>query len=104
LAAHGASRSNLLSGDAESATLTLSRLSREGAVPYRALLAPWRVARPLAGMLADVARELRASLLQRLRDERPRVGRGGVYPLLRACVTVALRDLLVATLVRDGLA
>jgi hypothetical protein len=101
LAPHGASRGNLVSGDAESAVLTLSRLSREGAVPYRALLHPWRAARTLAGILADVARELRASLLQRLRDERPRVGRGGVYPLLRACVTVALRDLTVATLLRD---
>jgi hypothetical protein len=101
LAPHGASRGNLVSGDAESAVLTLSRLSREGAVPYRAFLHPRRLARTLAGMLADVARELRASLLQRLRDERPRVGRGGVYPLLRACVTVALRDLTVATLLRD---
>jgi hypothetical protein len=82
--------------------LTLSQLSRECAAPYGAFLRdPRRVARTMAQLLADVVLELRAARWQRLRDERPRVGRGGAYPLLRAFTTVALRDLTVAALLRD---
>ena len=39
--------------------------------------------------------------VQRRRDVRPRVHRGGVYPLLRAFTTVLTRDVIIATIVGD---
>ena len=50
---------------------------------------------------ADVWHELAAALRQRRRDVRPRVSRGGAYPLLRAATTVVLRDVAVQALVGD---
>ena len=40
---------------------------------------------------------MRQAAAQRRRDVRPRVHRGGVYPLLRAFTTVLTRDVIVAT-------
>jgi hypothetical protein len=39
--------------------------------------------------------------LQVVRDEQPRVGRGGTYPILRAVITALLRELSLSALVGD---
>jgi hypothetical protein len=53
--------------------------------------------------IADVWHELTAAASQRRNDVRPRVRRGGAYPLLRAFTTVVLRDVAIQTLVGDVL-
>jgi hypothetical protein len=57
--------------------------------------------RTLIGVLADAAREVHQAAVQRRRNVRPRVHRGGIYPLLRAFTTVLTRDVIVATVIGD---
>ena len=87
LADGGASRGNLLSGEAEEAILTVSRMDAEKrANPgYRAFLANgFNVTRLLVLYLWEVVLEWVAAARQKRRDVRPRGHRGGVYPFLRA--------------------
>src|SRR5204863_3110835 len=98
LAGGGTSRGNLLSGGAESALLTVSRLAdeRRANPGYRSFLANGsNVTRTLVLFGWEVALELVAAARQRRRDVRPRGHRGGTYPLLRAALCVAVRDLIV---------
>ncbi|HET9938415.1 MAG TPA: phage holin family protein [Gaiella sp.] len=100
----GASRGNLLSGEADHALLTASRVSEEKkANPgYRAFFANgFNVTRTLVLILWEVVLELVASARQRRRDVRPRGHRGGIYPLLRAGMCVAVRDLTVYAVLSD---
>ncbi len=100
----GASRGNLFSGEADAVILTVSRMSAEKrANPgYRAFLANgFNVTRTLVLFCWELAIERVAAIQQRRRDVRPRGERGGRYPLIRAAVCVAVRDLIVFGVLTD---
>jgi uncharacterized membrane protein YvlD (DUF360 family) len=104
LAAGGASRGNMFSGDAPHCSATMSVLrdrQRSNAREYFAYFAdPYGFSRTIALYVWDVLLELRAARRQRKRGEE-RVYRGGLYPLMRGAITVVMRDLNVATLFGD---
>jgi uncharacterized membrane protein YvlD (DUF360 family) len=100
----GASRGNLLSGEAEETILTVSRTDAEkGANPgYRAFLANgFNVTRALVLFLLEVGIEIAAAARAARRDVRPRGHRGGVYPLMRGAMCVIVRDLVVFGVLTD---
>ena len=100
----GASRGNLLSGEADETILTVSRFDRErGANPgYRAFLANgFNATRVLVLFGWEIALELTASARAIRRDVRPRGHRGGIYPLMRATMCVMVRDLVVFGVLGD---
>jgi len=104
LVAGGTSRGNLLSGEAESALMTVSRLAEERAPNpgYRAFLAnSANVTRTVVLCTWEVALELVAAARQRRRDVQPRGHRGGIYPLLRATMCVFVRDLVSFAVLQD---
>ena len=100
----GASRGNLLSGEADEVILTVSRMDAEKrANPgYRAFLANgFNVTRELVLFTWEVALEYTAAIRQRRRQVVPRGKRGGRYPYLRAAVCVVVRDLIVFGVLTD---
>jgi uncharacterized membrane protein YvlD (DUF360 family) len=107
LHADGASRANILSGDAPHSMLTMStalRRRRPIGKDYAAYFArPYAVARTFVLVLAEVARERRAARSQVRDDVRPRMARSRSYALVRAWGTVIQRDLQVAAVVGDVL-
>ncbi|MBQ0994974.1 MULTISPECIES: phage holin family protein [Streptomyces] len=111
LAADGASRGNLFSGGADEQALVLSiatrRRSRENRsrAGYFAYFSdPANAVRTALSFVAEVGREIGQSTRARARKVRPRVGRGGLYPLIRAFATVVERDVVVAAVMGDMLA
>ena len=108
LHADGASRANILSGDAPHSMLTMStalRRRRPIGRDYGAYFAqPYAVARTFVLALADVGRERRAARGQVRDDVRPRMERSLSYAFVRAWGTVVQRDLQVAAVVGDVLA
>ncbi len=111
LSADGASRGNLFSGGADEQALVLSiatrRRSREtrSRSGYFAYFSdPANAVRTALSFVAEVGRESGQSTRARLRKERPRVGRAGLYPLVRAFATVVERDVVVAAVMGDMLA
>jgi uncharacterized membrane protein YvlD (DUF360 family) len=104
----GASRANILSGDAVHSMLTMSTvLSRRRPIgrDYSAYFArPYAVAKTLTAMLAEYARERHAQASQRRREVQPSIHRSRRYALLRAFATVIQLDLQVAAVVGDMLA
>jgi uncharacterized membrane protein YvlD (DUF360 family) len=104
LADGGASRGNLLSGDAEETILTVSRMEAEkGANPgYRAFLANGsNVTRALVLFVWEVVLEWTAAIRAARRDVRPRGHRGGSYPFLRGALCVIVRDAIVFGVLTD---
>ncbi|MGH3041028.1 MAG: phage holin family protein, partial [Gaiellaceae bacterium] len=104
LANGGASRGNLLSGEADHLILTVSKLQAEKkANPgYRAFLSNgFNVTRALVLFFWEVILEITASARQRRRDVRPRGHRGGLYPFMRAAMCVVVRDLIVYGVLAD---
>jgi uncharacterized membrane protein YvlD (DUF360 family) len=103
----GASRANILSGDATHSLLTMSTvLERRPPIgrDYAAYFArPYGVARTLVLVLADLARERFAYRRQRRDDVRPRIARPWSYAVVRAWAVVIQRDLQVASVVGDML-
>jgi uncharacterized membrane protein YvlD (DUF360 family) len=100
----GTSRGNLLSGEADAALLTASRVAEEKkANPgYRIFLADGsNVTRTFVLGLWEILLELVAAKRQQRRDVRPRGHRGGIYPLLRAGMCVFIRDLVVFSVLQD---
>ena len=100
----GASRGNLLSGEADDVILTVSRMDAEKkANPgYRAFFANgFNVTRALVLFFWEVILEWTAALRAIRRDVRPRGHRGGIYPLLRAAMCVIVRDLIVYGVLTD---
>jgi uncharacterized membrane protein YvlD (DUF360 family) len=100
----GASRGNLLSGEADHMILTVSRLDaeRRSNPGYRAFLANgFNVMRALVLFGWEVILEVSASSRAKRRDIRPRGHRGGAYPLLRAALCVVVRDLIVYGVLTD---
>src|SRR5262249_12907587 len=104
LANGGASRGNLLSGDADLMILTASRAEAEKQpnTGYRAFFANgFAVMRTLTLFAWEIILELRGAERQRRNDVRPRGHRGGVYPFLRAALCVVVRDLITFGVISD---
>jgi uncharacterized membrane protein YvlD (DUF360 family) len=106
LHAGGASRANILSGDATHSLLTMStvldvRRGKIGADYYAYFSSPYNVSRTLLLALAEIVRERRAAGQQRRRDVHPRIHRGWSYAVMRAWATIVQRDLQVETVVAD---
>jgi uncharacterized membrane protein YvlD (DUF360 family) len=100
----GASRGNLLSGEADQVILTVSRFDEEKrANPgYRAFFANgFNVTRALVLFFWEVILEWTAAIRAARRDVRPRGHRGGIYPLMRAAMCVIVRDLVVFGVLTD---
>jgi uncharacterized membrane protein YvlD (DUF360 family) len=100
----GASRGNLLSGEADETILTVSRseAERRANPGYRAFLANgFNVTRAFVLFWWEVVLELTAAARASRRDVRPRGHRGGVYPLMRAAMCVIVRDLIVFGVLTD---
>ncbi|WP_063785904.1 phage holin family protein [Streptomyces sp. MMG1533] len=111
LTADGASRGNLFSGGADEQALVLSiatrRRSREtrSRAGYFAYFSdPANAVRTAMSFVAEAGREIGQSTRARARKVRPRVGRGGLYPFIRAFATVVERDVVVAAVTGDMLA
>ena len=105
LHADGASRANILSGDAPHSMLTMStamRRRRPLGRDYAAYFAaPYAVIRTFVMALVEIARERRAAGRQRRRDVRPRIDRSRTYALAAAWATVVQLDLQVAAVIGD---
>jgi hypothetical protein len=100
----GASRGNLLSGEADEVILTVSRMEAEKrANPgYRAFFSNgFNVTRALVLFGWEVLLEWTAAIRAARRDVRPRGHRGGIYPLLRGAMCVIVRDLVVFGVLTD---
>jgi len=102
---NGASRGNLFSGDAPDSLLTCATLmypaqrnTRQYFLFYSNL---YNLARTAALFVADFFHEIFAATWQLLRNERPRVRRFGVYPLVRSATTSILRELSTFTVAGD---
>ncbi|MFE6407158.1 phage holin family protein [Streptomyces sp. NPDC057837] len=111
LTVDGASRGNLFGGGADQQALVLSiatrrrsreNRSRDGYFAY--FSDPANAVRTALSFVAEVGREIGQSTRARLHKERPRVSRGGLYPLVRAFATVVERDVVVAAVTGDMLA
>jgi len=104
LAVDGASRGNMFSGDAPRCSATMSVIrdrQRSRAREYFAYFAdPYGFTRTIALYFWDALSELRAARRQRRRGAE-HVDRGGLYPWMRAAITVVMRDLNVAILMGD---
>jgi uncharacterized membrane protein YvlD (DUF360 family) len=104
LADGGASRGNLLSGEADHMILTVSRMDAEKrANPgYRAFFANgFNVVTVLVLFFWEVVLEWSAAGRAKRRDIRPRGHRGGLYPFMRAALCVVVRDLIVYGVLSD---
>ena len=104
LVAGGVSVGNLVSGDAPRSLFTFSTASLRNRPPKDLLglfANPYGVARIVTLMLRELAAERWWALRQRLRDEQPRIKRDAQVRATRAGVTIALRDLSVATLMAN---
>ena len=104
LANGGASRGNLLSGEADETILTVSRLDAEkGANPgYRAFFADGvNVTRALVLFFWEVLLEWTAALRSVRGDVRPRGHRGGAYPFVRGTMCVLVRNAIVFGVLTD---
>ena len=107
LFADGASRANIVSGDAPHSLLTMStalRRDRPGRIgqDYFAYFAnPYNITRTIVLVAREVVSELWSASRQRRLDIRPRIHRGASYALIRAWATVIQRDLQVNSLVAD---
>jgi len=104
LAAAGTSRGNMFSGDAPRCAATMSMVrdrTRSKFSDFFAYFAdPYGFMRTITLSLADIFSERRAAARQR-RSGAPHVDRGRFYPLIRATITVVMRDLTVAMLMAD---
>src|SRR5688572_24268322 len=100
----GASRGNLLSGEAEDVILTVSRMEEEkkSNPGYRAFFANGdNATRTLVLFAWEVILEWTAALRAIRRDVQPRGHRGGIYPLMRGALCVFVRDLIVSGVLTD---
>ncbi len=100
----GASRGNLLSGEASEQILTVSRIEAEKrANPgYRAFFANgFNVTRALVLFGWEVILEWVAAMRAKRRDVHPRGHRGGIYPFMRGAMCVIVRDLIVYGVLTD---
>ncbi|GBQ02669.1 hypothetical protein SSP531S_41290 [Streptomyces spongiicola] len=110
LSLDGASRGNLFTGGAEQLALVLSAAARRGRANrsragYFAYFSdPANAVRTAVSFVAEAGREIGQSVRSRVRGDRPRTRRGGLYPFIRAFATVVERDVVVAAVMGDMLA
>jgi uncharacterized membrane protein YvlD (DUF360 family) len=110
LFADGASRANILSGDAPHSMLTMSTVldrNREGRLGrdyFSYFASPYGVARTALRTFGEVVIERAAAVQQARRDVRPRIHRSWSYALVRGYATVIQLDLQVAAVTADVLA
>ena len=100
----GASRGNLLSGEAQDVILTVSRMEAEkkSNPGYRGFFANGdNATRTLVLFGWEVILEWTAALRAIRRDVQPRGHRGGIYPLMRGALCVFVRDLIVSGVLTD---
>ncbi len=103
----GASRANILSGDAPHSLLTMStvrvrdRTGRLGQDYYGYFARPYAVLHTFFGIFAEIALERRYATQQVRRDVQPRIHRSWFYALARAWATVIQLDLQVAAVISD---
>jgi hypothetical protein len=101
----GTARASLLSGDASRVLMTASRVFDVTSNDLRAysvyFLNPYKVLRSFSLMLWDWVLEKKAAWSQHLRNEKPRINRGGIYFILRSLMTVILRDFSLDALKAD---
>ncbi|MGA2527459.1 MAG: alkaline phosphatase family protein [Smithellaceae bacterium] len=101
----GTARASLLSGDASQVSMTASRVF--DVTPddiksyYLYFLNPYNMLRLSSLMAWDWVLEKKAAWSQRLRNEEPRINRGGIYFILRSLMTIFLRDFSLFALKRD---
>jgi uncharacterized membrane protein YvlD (DUF360 family) len=104
LAHGGTARASMLSGDADEVMLVASRLSEEKGESYRSFFAsPLNFTHTVMLFLWEMLLETGAKWSQRIRKEEPRIHRHFKYTVLRAGMTVALRDLSLNGVVGDML-
>lgn len=110
LAFDGASRANVLSGDAPESSLTMStvlrrdRKGRLGDAYFAYFINPYNFVRTILLALLEIATEVWNAFDDRRRGIVPRVKRGFPYPLLRAWTTVVQRDLQIEAVIGDMIA
>ncbi|MFC5949042.1 alkaline phosphatase family protein [Pseudonocardia lutea] len=97
----GVSVSNIFSGDAPTAFMTMSRITGRGGLGpgrgyVRFFASPFVFPQALVRTLGEMVKELHQSRRQRLRGIEPRVRRRRAYVALRGLTNVLLRDLNVA--------
>ena len=103
----GASRANILSGDATYSMLTMStvldrsRPGRLGQDYFAYFASPYGVARTVLRTIGEVAIERFSAIQQVRRDVQPRIERDWAYSLVRAFGTVIQLDLQVAAVTAD---
>ncbi len=107
LADGGASRLNMMSGDAPDCLFTFSTFrssirDRSSRDYYAYFSNPYSLARVITLFVTDVLLELWAHLRSRFRGG-PRVRRWGTYPFVRAATTSFMQELSIYMVVRDVL-
>lgn len=105
----GASISNLFSGDAKRAMLTMSRARPERGVTQTRRAVAWFLVTPagfsrsITRTVAEVVKERWQARRQERRGLQPRVHRGWTFALLRAVTNALLRDLNTALVAEEML-
>jgi uncharacterized membrane protein YvlD (DUF360 family) len=106
----GSSVSNLFAGGAARSVLTASTLEiepdllvgdRAASEFWAYLVNPYNVVRGLVLSIGMVILEWYQARRERIRGVRPRMNRGGAFPLLRAASSIILRDLATAAVIED---
>lgn len=103
----GASRANIVSGDAPHSLLTMStvlnrdRHARIGQDYFAYFANPYNVTRTFLLVIREVFSELWSASRQRRLDVQPRIKRSFSYALVRAWATVIQRDLQVNSVIGD---
>jgi putative membrane protein len=107
LSINGASRSNLFSGDAEDVIFTFSQLKNLGRFYNKAwhyvFSSSSNFGRIVSLFLWDAILDYKSQIMHRLRNIRPRIYRGFIFPFVRGGANVFLREITTLALVGDVL-
>jgi uncharacterized membrane protein YvlD (DUF360 family) len=104
LANGGTARASMLSGDADEVMLVASRVTEEKGESYRSFFAsPLNFTHTVMLFFWEMILEIGAKWSQRIRKVEPRMDRHLKYMVLRAGMTVALRDLSLNGVIGDML-
>jgi len=104
LAHGGTARSSMLSGDADEVMLVASRPLDERSESYRSFFAsPFTFTHTVMLLVWEMLMETGGKWWQRMRKVEPRLDRHFKYTVVRAGMTVALRDLSVSGVIGDML-
>lgn len=105
LSGDGASRANILSGDAPHSMLTMSTVMKprgQLGKDYAAYFArPYGVVKTAMHTVAEIVRERRDNMRQERTGIEPKIERSRVYAVMRAWATVIQLDLQIAAVVGD---